>query len=67
MSDREVVGPPRTHRLVCVECRGISGLRATGWRAYRVDDPDEDDEPELACYCPACSAREFGTSLSDQS
>jgi hypothetical protein len=26
----------------------------------RVDVPEEDEEPILAAYCPACAEREFG-------
>jgi hypothetical protein len=38
----------------------MSGLRWTGWRAYRVDDPELAEPPALALYCPRCSLREFG-------
>ena len=32
----------------------------SGWRAYRTDDPfDEDDPPAIGFYCPACALREF--------
>ena len=27
------------HVLACIECPRVSGALATGWRAYRVDDP----------------------------
>jgi hypothetical protein len=30
-----------------------------GWRAYRSDDPELDEPPALAFYCPDCAAREF--------
>jgi hypothetical protein len=45
--------------FVCVECRRFSSHRAPGWRAYRVDELEGDNEPELAFYCPACARREF--------
>jgi hypothetical protein len=45
--------------LRCVECRTPSDLNARGWRGYRVDDPDEDEPPALAFYCPTCARREF--------
>lgn len=55
----------RDHRTVanivrCVECDTLSGLRWTGWRAYRVDDPETGEPPALAFYCPTCAEREFG-------
>jgi len=45
--------------LRCVECGTLSDLHARGWRGYRVDDPDEDEPPALAFYCPRCAHREF--------
>lgn len=48
--------------LVCQECRVASNSRATGWRGYRIDDPDENGPPALAFYCPTCAEREFGPS-----
>ncbi|MGZ4371456.1 MAG: hypothetical protein ACXVRQ_04580 [Gaiellaceae bacterium] len=30
-----------------------------GWRGYRTDDPELEDAPELAFYCPACAVAEF--------
>lgn len=53
-------------RLWCQECSRPSGPEAKGWRLYRVDVPDEDLEPILAAYCPACAAREFGTVSKDR-
>ena len=44
----------------CVECSTPSGGRWTGWRAYRVDDPEVNEPPQLAFYCPTCALREFG-------
>jgi hypothetical protein len=38
----------------------VSGDEARGWRLYRVDEPGEDEGPELAPYCPVCGEREFG-------
>ncbi|MBA3842779.1 MAG: hypothetical protein H0X39_09200 [Actinobacteria bacterium] len=46
----------------CAECDTSSGLRWRGWRGYRVDDPETDELPSLAFYCPACAEREFGAS-----
>jgi hypothetical protein len=48
------------HVFGCAECPRVSSAFATGWKAYRVDDPEEDDPPELAFYCPTCAEREFG-------
>lgn len=31
-----------------------------GWRGYRTDDPELDEPPELAFYCPPCAVAEFG-------
>ena len=47
------------HVLACVECPRVSSATARGWRAYRVDVPEEDEQPALAFYCPACAEREF--------
>jgi hypothetical protein len=46
--------------VACAQCRCLSGLRWAGWRAYRVDDPELDEPPALAFYCPSCAEREFG-------
>jgi hypothetical protein len=43
----------------CALCGTLSGLRWAGWRAYRTDDPDLDESPALALYCPACSIAEI--------
>jgi hypothetical protein len=45
--------------LVCAECGCGDGGEAAGWRAYREDVPDEDEQPSLAFFCPSCAAREF--------
>jgi hypothetical protein len=44
----------------CEECGVEADNQATGWRAYRNDDPDSDDEPGVLVYCPGCAEREFG-------
>jgi hypothetical protein len=51
--------PPHPVALECVEC-GMRSTCARGWRAFRVDLPDDDEEPVLTFYCPDCWAREFG-------
>jgi hypothetical protein len=50
----------RAYTVRCAECGSSSGLRWTGWRAYRSDDPETDEPPALAFYCPTCAEREFG-------
>ena len=50
----------RADVVACRECGCLSGLRWAGWRAYRVDDPELDEPPALAFYCPTCAEREFG-------
>lgn len=47
------------HVLACKECPRVSSVTARGWRAYRVDDPEEDGPPQLCFYCPDCARREF--------
>jgi hypothetical protein len=54
--------PQRTVNIVhCQECGCASSLSWWGWRGYRTDDPELDEPPALAFYCPACAEREFGT------
>lgn len=48
------------HILACVECPRVSSVSARGWKAYRVEDPDRNEPPQLAFYCPECAARETG-------
>jgi len=45
--------------LVCAECGRTDDGEAAGWRGYREDLPDEDEQPALAFFCPSCAAREF--------
>lgn len=49
------------NHAICVECGRRSDVLWTGWRGYRVDDPETDSRPELGFYCPDCAAREFGS------
>jgi hypothetical protein len=48
------------HVFGCAECPRVSSAFATGWKAYRVDDPQDDGPPGLGFYCPDCARREFG-------
>jgi len=50
----------RARTVRCVECGISSGAFWVGWRAYRTDDPELGESPQLGFYCPACSIREFG-------
>ena len=50
----------RATSVHCAECKCSSGLYWQGWRALRVDDPETDEPPALAFYCPSCAEREFG-------
>jgi hypothetical protein len=47
------------HVLACAECPRVSSVSAKGWKAYRSDDPEEDEPPRLSFYCPDCAHREF--------
>jgi hypothetical protein len=46
--------------VTCQECNRATDPEWRGWRAYRSDDPELDEPPALAFYCPACAEREFG-------
>ena len=50
----------------CQECLIEATASARGWRALRTDIPQEDDEAELAFYCPECAEREFGPRVSNR-
>jgi hypothetical protein len=56
---RRPLGATVNH-ATCTVCRRVSDHFWRGWLAYRVDDPDSDDGPELGFYCPDCAEREFG-------
>jgi hypothetical protein len=51
------------HVLACAECPRVSTITARGWKAYRTDDPERDEPPQLAFYCPECARAEFGGDL----
>lgn len=53
------VGPRRVPTVACTECRRPSDPGWRGWRAYLIEDPESDEPPEVAFYCPACS-RDLG-------
>jgi hypothetical protein len=50
---------PHGHRLSAWSA-ARSATPATAWRGYRIDDPNENEPPALAFYCPTCAYREFG-------
>jgi hypothetical protein len=52
----------KVHQLRCANCECTSGLYATGWRGYRIDDADRDEVPAVAFFCPTCSEAAFGRS-----
>ena len=45
--------------LACIECGARTPSFELGWSAIRVEDPDEQDAPEMVIYCANCLAREF--------
>jgi hypothetical protein len=49
------------HVLACAECPRVSSVSARGWKAFRSDDPEVDEQPRLSFYCPECARREFGS------
>ena len=50
------------HVLACAECPRVSSVSARGWKAFRTDDPEANELPQLSFYCPECARREFGRS-----
>ena len=40
------------------ECRCVSET-GKGWLAFIAVDPDGDEPPEVATYCPPCADREL--------
>ena len=61
MSEAEQQRIRKRERVVdCVECGCRSEAEWSGWRAYRVDDPELDEPPTLGFYRPACAEAEFG-------
>jgi hypothetical protein len=45
--------------LGCAECGELSSPDAPGWRGGRIDEPETDDLPAVAFYCPECWQAEF--------
>jgi len=39
----------------CAKCGILSGVYWAGWRAYRTDEPEQDDSPALVFRCPRCA------------
>ena len=46
--------------LLCCDCERRAVGTAAGWLGHLVD-LDDDGRDEVAFFCPACAAREFGT------
>jgi hypothetical protein len=47
--------------VYCAQCGIASGGRWERWRAYRIDDPELNEPPAIALFCPVCAAAEFGS------
>ena len=43
--------------MYCVECGCCSGELGKGWVAFRCDDPECDDRPEVANLAPGLRRR----------
>ena len=52
---------PAERTIQCVECGAIAEGHAEGWKAY-LGGGFEGLPLEVAAFCPACAAREFGES-----
>jgi len=57
--EREPATGADVHVLACAECPRVSSVSARGWKAFRTDDPELDEPPQLSFYCPECARREF--------
>ena len=57
--EREPATGAYVHVLACAECPRVSSVSARGWKAFRTDDPELDELPQLSFYCPECARREF--------
>ena len=44
----------------CAECESVADDTARGWTGFRADDPELNEPPQLAFFCPACTTAEFG-------
>jgi len=60
--EREPATGADVHVLACAECPRVSSVSARGWKAFRTDDPEADEPPQLSFYCPECARREFSNS-----
>jgi hypothetical protein len=43
----------------CVECGGVAGGSAAGWKAY-IGGGFDGEPLEVITYCPSCALRECG-------
>ena len=59
-ADRETTED--VHVLACVECPRVSSISARGWKAYRIEDPERNEPPWLAFFCPDCAEKAFSSS-----
>jgi hypothetical protein len=46
-------------KIICAECNRLPDADWRRWRACRSDDPELDEPPVLAFFCPTCAQREF--------
>jgi hypothetical protein len=60
--DCGVPGPLAHNTINCAECGRSSDSLWIGWGAYRVEDPEAGEPPELALFCPFCISRELDRS-----
>jgi hypothetical protein len=44
------------HVFACAESPRVSTAFASGWKAYRIDDPELDEPPQLAFTAQAVAA-----------
>jgi hypothetical protein len=51
----------------CCGARNAGAYLQTGagWCGYIADDPDEDEPPVVATYCPPCAKKHFGAKPRD--
>jgi hypothetical protein len=44
------------HVLACAACPRVSTVTARGWKAFWIEDPEDDEDVlSLTFFCPACA------------
>ena len=61
-SEEPAKASSQVNTVHCFECHSSSGLRGSGWRAYRIDDLEPGAPSALVFFCPTCAEKEFGYS-----